>query len=156
MKTLSDLHPHLVGNSLWGEDGRLSGMGEQALSVKAEQLRRLHELPEDVDILGILPALPNQPKLRAFHDFPDMVEVYNYQDHLPREWVPYPQRVLAKERLLYLHIAHRYCFRGVHNGVPLCIEGFEEFLERYSKLAEDEQKFICEIKEANQAACNHP
>lgn len=134
MKTLHDLHPHLV--DFWDSDGRVSGIGEQALQVNCDELRRLVELPQDVMLLCILPDLP--PRLAGY-------------DSLPREWIPYPRPGISKQRTCYVHISHRFCFRDAQNGIPLTIEALDPFLARYRDLLQMELAHALEIQEANRA-----
>lgn len=123
---------------------KIGGMGEQAIRVEFWQLRQLHTLPEEVHIVGILPELPNSPEV-AYVDCgaskgPRPVLVYDSMRSppLPADWVPHLRPKTIENRCLYVHVTHRYCFRGAEQGAPLMIEDFDDFLKRFKVIAEDE------------------
>ena len=123
-------------------------MGEQALRVQFYELRRLHELPEDVQIVGILPELPDSPEV-AYVDCglrkgPRPVLVYDSMDSppLPPEWVPHKRAPAINSRCLYVHIQHRYCVRGAELGAPLMVDTFDEFLKRFASIAATEKEQV--------------
>jgi hypothetical protein len=101
---------------------KIGGTGEQAIRVQVYELRRLNELPEEVQILGVLPELSRD---RSAYE-------------LQPDWVPHPRPKPLEARCLYVHVQHRYCFRGTENGAPLTVEDFEDFLRRWADLREDE------------------
>ena len=94
---------------------KIGGMGEEALVVLLGNIRRLNELPADVEIVRVLPP-------------PKHINEYG------PEWVsrqaPFPP--------LYLHIRHRYCVR-VPISAPLMYDHLDNFLKRYRELAQDEK-----------------
>lgn len=103
---------------------KIGGMGEQALRIQVYELRRLHEIPGDVEILAVLPDLPRQ-------------HVTGYGE-IPSAWVPHPKPA-GGTSYLYLHIQHAYCFRGVEHGQVLTIENLDDFLKKYESLRRQEE-----------------
>lgn len=123
---------------------KIGGMGEQALRIYPNELRRLHEIPEEVDILKILPEIPVAPATvhvdRAGQPgYGASVREYRWYDELPREWVPHPHQKITSTRCLYIHIQHRYCFRGPEQGQVLTIENLDAFLKRFDELRRQEE-----------------
>jgi hypothetical protein len=124
---------------------KIGGMGEQAIRVYPDELRRLNELPEDVRIVGVLPELPARAETGTI-DFgpgrgPRPVAISDYMQQLPAEWVPHPKRSTTEPRCLYIHVRHRFCFRGTEYGAPLTIEGLDDFLKRYWQLDCEEMQY---------------
>lgn len=119
---------------------KIGGMGEQAIKVQFWELRRLHEIPETVEILAVLPDLPRKVEL-AYVDGgnprrPVPIQIYN--EPLRSEWIPHPKPLTINARCLYIHVQHRYCFRGTEQGSPLVIEELDEFLKRFKDIEQDE------------------
>jgi hypothetical protein len=81
--------------------------GEQVIEVPASELRKLCRLPDEVDILGVLPSPTPQ--------------------HAP-EWYS-----SARESLIYVKIRSQFAFISPPNSI-LMIEPLEGFLERYREL----------------------
>lgn len=123
---------------------KIGGMGEQAIRVQFYELRRLSELPEEVQIGGILPELPNPPEVVWVDggfgkgSRPVLVHDSMRSPPLPSDWVPHPRPSAVEGRCLYVHVQHRYCNREAENGAPLFIEDLDEFLRRFKGLAEHE------------------
>lgn len=86
----------------------LSGVGNQIISIESSDLRRLADLPIDVEIVRTVPP-------------PD--RVYD----VPISWtVPRPDQT-------FLYIRHRFCFRCAP-GQIMCTEPFDQFLRRFKEL----------------------
>lgn len=122
---------------------KIGGMGEQALRIYPDELRRLHEIPEEVDILKVLPEIPTAPATvhvdRAGQlGYGASVREYRWYDELPREWIPHPKQGVIYARCLYIHIQHRYCFRGTEHGQVLTIERLDDFLKKFKELRRQE------------------
>lgn len=120
---------------------KIGGMGEEALRIEAHELRRINEIPADVEIVQILPELPPHSKC-VYVDGgigigPAPVEVW--QRKLPQEWVPNPiAPPPVQPRGLYIHIKHRYCLR-VPAGASLTYDSLDRFLIRFHSIREDEE-----------------
>ncbi len=120
---------------------KIGGMGEEALRVEYWELRRLHELPAEVQIVEILPDLPAHSKC-VYVDGgagvgPAPVEMF--ERRLPPEWIPHPLPLEPlKYRAVYLHIQHRYCLR-VPAGAALSYGSLDGFLRRYAGIEADER-----------------
>lgn len=86
---------------------KITGFGDQAISVRLDKLQLLGQLPEDVDVVRTLPDVK-----------------------VPEDNSWYPDRAHFQPRTLYLRIQHRYCMRRPP-GSALCVEKIEDFLMRY-------------------------
>jgi hypothetical protein len=124
---------------------KIGGMGEQAIRVQFYELRRIDDLPEEVQIVGILPELPDSPEV-AYVDCgagrghrPVLVYDSMRSPPLPADWIPHRRPKSIENRCLYVHVQHRYCFRGAEDGAPLTIEDLEDFLKRFKLIALDEE-----------------
>lgn len=119
---------------------KIGGMGEEALRIEAHELRRIGEIPEEVEIVQILPELPPHTKC-VYVDGgmgvgPAPIELW--QEKLPKEWVPHPLvKPPVKPRALYVHIKHRYCPR-LPAGASLAYDSLDRFLRRFNSLREYE------------------
>jgi hypothetical protein len=118
---------------------KIGGMGEQAIRVQHWELRLLSTLPEEVQIISILPELPDSPEV-AFVDCGAGLLVYDKMRSppLPSDWVPHPHPKPIVNRCLYVHIQHRYCFRGAEHGAPLTVENLTDFIARFESIKEYE------------------
>lgn len=119
---------------------KIGGMGEQAIRVQFWELRRIHELPEEVQILAVLPELPERVELAYVEGGnprrPVPIRVYSQPLH--SDWVPHRRPSTINVRCLYVHVQHRYCYRGTEQGAPLIIEDLDDFIKRFREIAEDE------------------
>jgi hypothetical protein len=125
---------------------KIGGMGEQAIQVAHFELRRIAELPADVEILAVLPELPKDPPI-AYVDRAGRpgegvaVLEHRWYEALPAEWVPHPRpSSTIVGRCLYIHVRHRFCFRGAEDGAPLAVEGLDDFLGRFDGLRRQEKE----------------
>lgn len=91
-----------------------AGIGHCALALTALTIRRLHELPADVEIIRGLPHFERIPP--AEHE---------------RDWTHQP--AWDAPRAMYLLVRHRY-FTRVPLGCVLEIVDLEGLLERYRAL----------------------
>lgn len=113
---------------------KIGGMGEEALMVPLDQIRRLNELPSEVEIVRVLP-----PPTRGGR---------KYGSAWVRHDSPFPE--------LFLHIRHRYCMR-VSLGEALMYGSFEHFLSRYAQLkADEESKRGLKVKDVLPEGAFHP
>jgi hypothetical protein len=94
---------------------KIGGMGDEVIGLPISELRRLSEIPADVQFIRIL----KHPR-------------YGYQ--YDEDWT-IPRN---EEPTIYLHIRHRYCMR-VSPGGMLAYGSLDEFLTRYRQLQEDER-----------------
>jgi hypothetical protein len=122
---------------------KIGGMGEQAIRVQFWNLRRIHELPEEVQVLAVLPDLPQRPRTMTVDHagqpgYGGNVLEYCWDEYLPADWIPHRRPSTFNARCLYVHVQHRYCFRGTEQGAPLIIEDLDDFLKRFRQIAEDE------------------
>lgn len=88
----------------------LEGIGDQVISLPLKDLRRLAEVPPDVEFIRTLQA-PSRRDYDATWYLPEI------------------------ENQAFFHIRHRFCFR-CQPGQVLCWERFDDFLARYKQLEE--------------------
>lgn len=96
------------------------GMGHVALMVCGSEVRRLNELPHDVEVVRGLPHFERHPP--AEHE---------------RDWRHQPP--WDEPRPIYLHVKHRYFVR-IGPGELLMIMGLGELLEHYRCLESRERE----------------
>jgi hypothetical protein len=109
---LDKIHEYMTGPLRTGQgefDPRIKG--DQVICIRVKNLRRLAELPENVEIIKLL----SFPRPRNYYDVPD-------------DWIPQPREIPV-----YLHIQHPFCVRCPPGGV-MAIEDFDEFLKRFKEL----------------------
>lgn len=95
------------------------GIGDMAIQLTAITIRRLHELPADVEIIRALPPYERPP-----------------DGGLDYEWRK--QMAWEAPRAMFLHVRHRYCTR-LTPGMLMEIIGLDEFIERYHTMKASEQ-----------------
>ena len=97
---------------------RLRGMGECILRIDASELRDVSELPDEVEIVAVLPP-PNS-------------------EYVPGYAVDRFPHIVADRLFAYIHIRSRYAVRR-SSGAPLMIEEFDKFLESWQSLSKDQR-----------------
>jgi hypothetical protein len=93
------------------------GMGHAALALDAKTVKRLNELPDDIEILRALPLPPHWSQAAS---------------ETERQWQYTPPWGTAQP--IYLHIQHRFLSR-MATGQVLEIMGLDELLDRYRTMA---------------------
>lgn len=103
--------------------------GEQAIAVPVQELRRLCFLPDEVDIVAVLPSLTRDA---------------------PIEW-----QGAGFEPLIYLRIRSQYAFHLPPRAI-LIIETLDDFLERYALLRQGATKAAQVASRVKQLSGNSP
>lgn len=107
---------------------RMIGMGDEGIRLgTAHELRRLHELPHDVEVVRILPNRDRSVQYDPWR----------------------PTQVLVPHLVpIFVHVRHRYCSR-VPAGAHMSYDTLTNFLKRYFSLlayeAEMRTKTMAEV-----------